>query len=361
MAPSAKKQKVRRENDDVVDVTMEHTSDPTPIIFNVHGHDPDIRLFVFNRVFHVHSNRLKTAALFFDVKPERKEDTGEPESVVKLHFQKEYFTKLDNIHGWVLTDNPQCKGDDLSAFTGSNILEETVFHYFLCAIFCKRYTIRDGAELIQLAKQAQYYRADDAVSISIDGLLHTSQMIGAISKSPDTIIIAAYTLKHEKLFKECFLHVLGPWSSPRYPSIQHPQLRSLARKAHIMITNKIVSVHMQLLEIGVLFPPPRDKKKNSGPTIGAKIMDLTPECIADEDGKLKLPLWFRTCFEEDYTECSNPEGQVELEKILRPVLLSNLKLNVRAEPGKGEFVDHFLFFEVSNLDLPWPVEVLVRR
>lgn len=345
---SAKKQKR-----DHIDLTDPVINEPT--IFTVSKHKPDTRIFVFGKEFHVYSGILNLNASFFNVKPEPSSDTCEGS---RHEFKSEWYIALNDDLGWVLTCDPKCKTQPNLSFKGDMLRERKAFNNLLCAIFRKDYQITDAVELNAMTTQAEYYGALRAMSNTISATFFNSPgLLETIGKDPCTILNSAYKLRHALLFKECFVHVLGPWSNPRFKKLSDPLLRSLAAKSYNAIFHRVSTTHLQLLQLAADHPSIPPPAKQRGTTIGAKIFDLAPTSLSKgKDKKIRLPLYFRQCFEEDFEDCLNEDiedAQVKIKGILEPLLTNDFVLDKTAVSGKCKFADYFLCCNVKDEDLPW--------
>ena len=192
-----------------------------------------------------------------------------------------------------------------------------------------------------MSKLADNYRCLPAVSNSLWGPLYTSQgLISSITGNPCPVLFAAYKLLHKLLFKEAFVHVLGPASAPRYTKLTHQTLKNMAHLVYTKFQNKLLDAHQAIVHIHA------NPKK-----YGAVAQNMAKLATKSTDGKgnVYMPMYFRECFE---LACDKKICEEELEKILGPLMKSKLFLDkTGATAGKGAFKDAYLCFEPNMI--PW--------
>lgn len=210
----------------------------------------------------------------------------------------------------------------------------------LCAIFNLDYQITDGAELLRVTKLADKYGSLPAVSRSLYGPICTSpKLIPSISTNPSPVLFAAYKLRNTLLFKEAFVHVLGPASSPRYTKLADVTLKRMAHLVHGEFQSKLLEAHEAILDL-------HGNPKKYGAVVQQMAKLATK---STRDGKVLKPMYFRECFE---LACEKRVCEAELERILGPLMKSKLNLDkTGATAGKGDFKDSFLCFEPNRI--PW--------
>jgi hypothetical protein len=169
--------------------------------------------------------------------------------------------------------------------------EELAFSNMLCAIFGREYQLPNGAALIRMTALAEYYRCLPAVANSITGPIFTTpSFIPSIPSNPCALLDAAYKLRHKALFRECFIHVMGPASAPRFNKVEDRSLKLMAIHVHNKFQAKLLSVHQALLRIHA------DSKRYG--TVAKDMAGLASES-RNSNGEVLLPCYFRKCFEMD--------------------------------------------------------------
>jgi hypothetical protein len=159
----------------------------------------------------------------------------------------------------------------------------------LCAIFGREYQLPNGTALIRMTTLAEYYRCLPAIANSITGPIFTTpSFIPSISINPCALLDAAYKLRHKALFRECFIHVLGPASAPRFMKLEDKTLKLMAIRVHNKFQAKLLSVHQGLLQIHA------DSKRYG--SVAKDMAGLASEST-NNNGEVLLPIYFRKCFE----------------------------------------------------------------
>ncbi|KAF4637464.1 hypothetical protein G7Y89_g620 [Cudoniella acicularis] len=314
-----------------------------PTVFTTPGTRPDLRFKVFNREFHVHSVILRVNSAFFRkfLDPINLEDQ-KPASGL---FTYEWYTKIEDDGSWCITSKPpEGKDADISKLKGNPVYEERAFRNILCALFNRQYQIVDCNELIRMTRLADYLCCLPIVSSSVYQALFTSPgFIPTISRNACALLEASYKLRHKVLFKEAFIHVLGPWSNPKFTQLRTTKLKHIACKAKLNMESEIARVHHGLVNIY------SDPKKFGD--VGKSIMSLAQECrnSSEEEGKVLLPLYYNSIY---HMPCQKAALGDALKEILDPVLKSNLVLEKSKKgTGEGKFRDHFLCIDVE--EFPW--------
>ncbi|KAH8679759.1 hypothetical protein BGZ60DRAFT_428066 [Tricladium varicosporioides] len=315
---------------------------PSPVIFTNPGFKADLRLNIFNHEFHVASIVLKLNSAFFRrfLDPLNEEDRT-PASML---FQYEWYTKIDDDgNGWTLTRKmPEGEDAGLSKFKGKPGFETRVFVKLLNALFSRGYQLLDCTELIKLAEFADYYCCLPIVSQSLYQVFYSSPgILETIGRNPCGMLKAAYRLRHKVLFKEAFIHVLGPWSKPRYTNLQDADLYHMADTAHRKMKDNVLNIYQGILQV---FSDP----KRYGPDISKQITNLAMES-RDPSGRVCVPLYFRKIYD------LRPKKQAAedwLDKVLEPILAKKLVLDkTEYSSGEGKYRDFFLSIDVGPL--PW--------
>ncbi|KAK0104412.1 hypothetical protein ONS95_004705 [Cadophora gregata] len=324
-------------------------SQSSPIIFTTLKNEPDTRIFVFNQEFHVSAEPLRMNSAFF----EKAFDPCNGKELVSSspQFKSDWYTTLDKDVGWVLTSSSNYNKDEgHTGFRGKRSQEQEAFNNILCAIFNREYKITSAAELNSMVIQAEYYGALPVVSNSLTGPFYTSP--GLLSSDTDATILlqTAFKLRHKALFRECFIHVLGPWSDPQYKNLSDQTLFKMADATYKRTELQIMRLHLDLFQVAANCPPDSKYMVSDGTEHIQHLVGLAPKCLG-EDGKIIMPKFFRMCFTAAARK--HPEAHGEIEKMLGRILQNRLVLMKDAVSGEGEFEDHFLHFSVPDRMLPW--------
>jgi hypothetical protein len=236
----------------------------------------------------------------------------------------------------------QLKDMDLSRFKGDMFREEKAFQNLLCAIFGREYSVTDAAELNAMTTQALGYGALPILSKSISRTFSNSPgLISSIGKDPCSLLVSASKLRHKVLFRECFIHVLGPWSRPRHHQLSEPALRHLAATKTESLNSWVLGAYEGIVGLasGVI----------SDPTLARQFLDLAPYCVFGNE--ILFPKFLRLCYE--YIENNYKDGPIYPP--FSRLLANKLALNEDAVAGAGDFADFFLCCELDDDELPWDV------
>ncbi|RDL32968.1 uncharacterized protein BP5553_08407 [Venustampulla echinocandica] len=312
-----------------------------PIVFTRHGMKPDTLLKVFGLEFHVHSVVLKINSKFFHkfMDPDNGVVVVPPAS---SPFKYEWYTKIDDgDKDWCLSAQSELRDVDLSGFKGGRLEEESAFYNVICAIFGHPYSIKDATQLTKMTEIADYYICLQALSNSLSTALFNNP--GLVKDIPNTaccMLEVAYKLRHEALFKECFIHVLGPWTKPQWRQLADQKLKDMATIADTKIKHKLLIVHSNIIQLH------SDQKRYGG--LAAQFAKISAKC-RNVDGKVLQPLYFRELSQLQY----DTQGiEITVSQILAPILENRLELDrSRLEAGEGIYEDFFLCAEVKNI--PW--------
>jgi hypothetical protein len=245
----------------------------------------------------------------------------------------------------MLTRASKFRDADTSKFTGSPSKQQQTFRKLLCAIFSRPYDIGHVCDLQIMTKHAEYYCCLPIVSHSLWGpLVNSPKFVPSIGESPYLTLIAACKLRHKQLFKDSFIHCLGPWKSPRYKQLEELKelkLFAMAEVAHIKMCAKLLEVQQGMIDI---FADAEDCFKDTGKTM----VGLADQAF-DNKHKVLLPRYYRLCHDHDY---KSEKGAAAVKKLLGPLLKKNLVLDKsKNSSGQGEFRDFFLSYQVNSY--PW--------
>jgi len=238
--------------------------------------------------------------------------------------------------------NEQFNDFDTSHFLGNVAREERAFHNLLCAMFNQEYSITDSDELNRMTVLADCYRALPILSNTITGTFYSSPgLINAVSTNPCSVLVSAYKLRHKLLFRESFIHVLGPWSNPRYKQLPEDQqdLMKMATDRYMEMDAKICQLLKDILQLAA-----------SESQEALSVLERVYSSACGETGRLMYPSFIQSC-----TRLPTAKDTVI------PLLKNHLILNKSAVPGRtdntpnGDFRDFFLCFDIKDHELPWDI------
>jgi hypothetical protein len=348
-----------------------------PITFTRFGFEPDLRLYVFNKEFHVDSEILKLYSSHFRslLDPSSTHNT----SSTSPDFHSDWYTSIgfyDQKSSWslspdtfvrpfgqpslilhificshvqferMLTILKQLKDMDLSRFIGDVFREEKAFQNLLCAMFGELYSITDAAELNSMIAQAETHKTLPILSTSISGTFpYSPGLISAIEKDPCSLLVSAHKLRHKVLFQECYIHALGPQSHPRYyHQLSDEVLRDFIEKKRGLLGTQVLRAYNTIVRLasGLIWPI-------SDAIDPKQFLNFAPDCVFGND--ILYPKFFRLCYEHIVNNYDN--GQVYC--LFSQLLENKLALNKDAVAGVGDFADFFLCCELKDDELPWDV------
>jgi hypothetical protein len=219
--------------------------------------------------------------------------------------------------------------------------EEKAFQNLLCAIFGKEFSITDAAELNAMTTQADYYGALCILSNQISATSFNSPgLVSSIGKDPCSLLVSACKLRHKLLFRECFIYVLGPWSTLQYAQLSNPVLLNLAIEKHASMKSRIFAAFEGIVQVAA-------GSAGVSQGIAAKMLNMAQGCL-DVHKKVLYPKFFRLC-------CEKYADYESYRPLFSSLLANKLVLNKDAIAGAGAFADFFLCSEVEDHELPWDV------
>lgn len=180
----------------------------------------------------------------------------------------------------------------------------------------------------------------------------------------------AATLKNKPLFKECLIHLTGPWSNPLWQQVKNPELRAIAERAHGKVLAEVGRFQQSLFNIAT------QMEKEEWIDFNAKIGALACECMvrtvstntsgsaikttSSTTKTMLMPLYYRRLY-----DLNGKTGvPLALSRRLVGLMRNNLCLD-RSGIGAGQRdpvktvqgnEDWFLCGEIEDCDLPWVVE-----
>lgn len=196
-------------------------------------------------------------------------------------------------------------------------------------------------QLEKMTKMADYYFCLPALSSSLStALFRNPDLINNIQSSAAQILEIAFKLRHEALFKEAFIHVLGPWINPQWRNLSTPKLKDMASDAENRVKHKLLDVHWALIQLST-----GDVQYGSLALHFARVAMNS----RDSQGTVMLPKYLRGISELRYEK---EAAAIAVERTLRNILKSNLELDrSRLRSGEGKFEDCFLCGGVRGF--PW--------
>ncbi|TVY78170.1 hypothetical protein LSUE1_G004185 [Lachnellula suecica] len=325
------------------------------------GLEPDMIIRVFRWEYHVHSITMKTHSAFF------RKFLDSPDKVAAKSintmfskFKYEWETKVDTDGTWSLTC--YSKSPDLvnySKLKGSNVdvhAENQAFYILLQAIHNKPFVINSPQELDAATKLADYYCALPAFSNAVSGaLIRSPALISSLDFDAFDMIQTAMKLRNAALFRDCVIHLLGPFHEPQFilPALWIDadadllRLKDILSALHDKLWGKIARVDHEILS--TVFG---DAERGLNVWYHDAVKDAaTSSQVPDEYGFLvvNLPKYY-------YEMYHNPKVLESVKRHIAPLLRVNLQLGTRGVAQAEVSNCWFLCVTVKDEDLPWDVK-----
>ncbi|PVH75276.1 hypothetical protein DL98DRAFT_466661 [Cadophora sp. DSE1049] len=313
---------------------MASDTDPEPLVvkLTLPGFTADTRLKVFSVKFHTHSMLLKIHSAFFrkflDSPDKLKSKTGG--SAFK--------------HEWVTQKQP----DDIVEFKKPIDSEVLHFKMLLQAMYNEPIEFEDCNDLRQLTELADYYCALKVVSFALDATIGRGAFpFSQLQKQPCEMLQVAARLRHPRLFRECLILSIGPFSKPKIHMIEDPKLHKLAKYAHAQVGLLAAEAQIEIINVMEPYRLSNPKLRNE---MQARIEDAGVMCRKDPRTAAYLPAYYRKLwdFKYDGIVTANP-----FRKPLSEVMANHLTFNRGYEAGEGQFRDFFFCGQILNEELPW--------
>ncbi|CAG8959314.1 hypothetical protein HYFRA_00013084 [Hymenoscyphus fraxineus] len=339
----------------------------TPIIFQAPGLQPDIRLKVFDNEFIAHSQILKLYSAFFrkfldspdkqlnhDVQAHDR-SRGMDGHVDNGKFKYEWVTEVDDDGTWslVAASNASQNNPDFSAYKGDKKKDSFAFERLLCAMYMKPYEIEDCEDLQSIVDLSDYYCALPVISRSLGTvLLRSRRFVHSIPRHSVKIHQLAVKLRHEALYRDSLMFIIGCIEEPKYDLLKAP-LAENAKNRYNELVAYVFQVEQRLLqELLYAEEPESDMLLEL-----LKAAKYDPENLIDEP--YEMSIYFRrilnnNCnFEGGFSGTSLDAVRKALENtttLAQHVQVGHLSLE---EPNDCEY---FLCAEKVTGALPWDPE-----
>jgi hypothetical protein len=225
---------------------------------------------------------------------------------------------------------------------------ETAFMNVMNALTHKSLELARSADIIALTKLAELYGVLPVITIAIDAaLFKTPSVFKDINEDPCNLLVAAYKLRHQALYNDCYILCLGPNTKPRYENIADATLRGLCAQTLQKFkseTGDLAMLTLDLLSSGTLVPTHKSKLLN--------IITLSRTVRGRNGGPFQLPAFIRCCsgFLVSATTKEKGRGATKKHKFV-DIMQNGLQLDSSASAGDGIYSDYFLCSEVG--EFPW--------
>ncbi|TVY25217.1 hypothetical protein LHYA1_G006508 [Lachnellula hyalina] len=167
-------------------------STSNPIVFTAPGLNPDMSIEVFKQIFHVKSFVLKVHS----------------DSISGI-FKYHWVTLIDeDANRWSLTAKENfMTSPDNKPYAGTSQDQVDAFHVLISALHSEPVKITTAHQLCLIAELADFYRVLPLMSNALNGVFFDNP---ELAMSILILLEAAYKLQNKLLFRECFVHVMGP-------------------------------------------------------------------------------------------------------------------------------------------------------
>jgi hypothetical protein len=228
--------------------------------------------------------------------------------------------------------------------------ESAAFGILLQAMYCQPIVFACPEQLVLCTEMADYYRCLKCLSSALaDALIRTPNMSYWVQRQSCTLLQVAHKLKHKLLFKECLVHVTGPWdieNLPRAKDLTDPVLIKIALRARDDIYQKIGRFEANLLHLAVKdYPYNWDKSSK-------KIRSMAMSTLHPGKCEIVLPAYYRALADA----ADKQDIPKDILRFLEPLTKNNLKFG-NLDPGsfqaQGCYYDCFLCADIEDEDLPW--------
>ncbi|TVY73407.1 hypothetical protein LSUE1_G008361 [Lachnellula suecica] len=313
-----------------------------PTIFESPGTEPDVRIVVFDREFHVHSAILRHDSGFFRENLVSSNASGTTAS----HICYEYVSVVDDEGAWRLEQGKEMSTTEAKELKNglSKPAEEAAFEKLLCAMYDTPYPVKSLQELSDISRLAHLYQTISIVSLSLNSAKYSSPRFPReINLNPLEALILARELRQPFLFREALVYAVSRWADCRFDRKvldAHPDLKTIVESEYSKISMQIAIVlYITFASVSRkdrIFLFVTDELKSSvsldpglPPTRGAKYFRALYERLAS---------W-------DQDSCSS------VKEILQELLKINITL-VDHNYTVAES-DKFLCAQIEDGELPW--------
>lgn len=212
---------------------------------------PDTLIRVFNQEFHVHSTVLKIQCEFFKLfmdSPNKVAGFYKSQVQVRVGYEGRCRWRLvagicGDIEGGGRRNlslasasfvsnamqEAKAKGIALLEYEGVISIQIKALYMILLSIYNQSFVIERWTHLARAVELANYYEALPALSNMLYASIPRNHwFINQIPGMAEKIVLLADKMQNAQLFRECMVHLMGPWHNPAYQWIENEQTRELA-------------------------------------------------------------------------------------------------------------------------------------
>jgi len=201
--------------------------------------------------------------------------------------------------------------------------------------------------LLQLTELADYYCALKVESFALDATIGRGGVpFSQLQKQPCEILQVAARLRHVKIFRECLILSLGPFSKPKLHNIEDPELQKLAKYANAQVGLLAAEAQIEIINTMEPYRQSNPKLRNE---MQARLEDAGIMCRKEARTAAYLPAYYRKLWDFKYDGIVPPHP---FRKPLNEVMANQLTFNKGYEAGEGPFRDFLFCGQVLDEDLP---------
>ncbi|TVY78171.1 hypothetical protein LSUE1_G004186 [Lachnellula suecica] len=315
---------------------------PAPIVYAL----PDMSIQVFSQTFHVNSSILKVHSAYFRTfldSPD-KVSQSDPDS----EFKYEWVTHVDSDgKNWSITAKekalPEAQNEP---FVGDEQLQIVAFTALLSALNCLPMEIQNARQLCLVTEMADYCRVLPVVSNALySAIFGNTRFVADIPENSIALLEAALKLRNKPLFRDCFIHVLGPSNEPRCLDLENEDLKELCRAAFMQLIHDLNVLHSEILELELA-------DCDGFATAVFNVKKSKPTSFINSDRNMIKPYYYRAIYE---VVPKKPKTGTKIRDSFAKLLANKLVLDrtkyLQSEEGK--YTNSFLHFELADEDFPW--------
>ncbi|KAH7403237.1 hypothetical protein BKA64DRAFT_776621 [Cadophora sp. MPI-SDFR-AT-0126] len=323
-------------------------SETNVVIFTIPGMLADTRLKFFTAEFHVHSALLKIYSGFFRENLDSPDDSKSRRGESGFKYDLVTVVNADG-NGWDLVAASKQKQEVESPELSWNPDKEVnCFQKLLQVMYGCRLQIKSAHDLKALTKLAQSCGSLRMISRALDASIGRQEFsFHQLDHDPCAMLQVATQLRNPRLFRECLILSLNPWSLPRYEALTNTTLRELASHAHEKVKANVEDAK-KMIDSAV------DAMGEVDPILKAEmekqIVEAKRLCRRPRRHPFHLPAYFLTL---SNFESRKSRGRYPFKPIFSVVLKNNLTLNSTCIAGWMSCSNYFLCGEILDKDLPW--------
>ena len=152
--------------------------------------------------------------------------------------------------------------------------------------------------LLQLTELADYYCALKVESFALDATIGRGGVpFSQLQKQPCEILQVAAKLRHVKIFRECLILSLGPFSKPKLHNIEDPELQKLAKYAHAQAGLLAAEAQIEIINTMEPYRQSNPKLRNE---MQARLEDAGVMCHKEARTAAYLPAYYRKLWDFKY-------------------------------------------------------------